>query len=55
MHPPARKSPDQLLLAGVLILLSVLAAILLFKWLGQREPGKSRVDWPVPATGTTKP
>ncbi len=54
MSPPTRRSPDQLLFGSVLILLSVLGVILLFKWLGQRPPGKSRVDWPQPAA-TTKP
>lgn len=50
MNPPPRKSTDQLLFGSMLILLSVLGVILLFKWLDQRPPGKSRVDWPAPAT-----
>ena len=52
MNSPSRKSTGQLLYGSVLILLSVLGLILLFQWLGQRSPGKSRVDWPTPATNT---
>ena len=52
MHSPPTKSTGQLLFGSVLILLSVLGIVLLFKWLGQRPPGKSRIDWPAPAQST---
>ena len=49
MRPTRSKSTGQRLFGSLLILLGALGAILLFEWLGQRPPGKSRIDWPQPA------
>lgn len=54
MTTRAPRPTGQLMFGSVLILLTVLAVLLLFKWLGERPTGESRVDWP-PSTGTTKP
>ncbi len=54
MNPPPDKPASQWLFGTLLVLLSVLGLTLLFLWLGQRPPGKSRVGWPPPAT-VTKP
>ena len=50
MPAPKPKSTGQMLYGSVLILLVVLAVILLIKDLARRPPGKSRVDWPEPAS-----
>ena len=47
--PP--KSTGQLLFGSVIIILTTLGLILLFKDLARRAPQKSRVDWPA----STKP
>ena len=54
MKAPPQKSTGQLLFGSGLILLAALGVILLFKWLDDRPPGKSRVDWP-PAAPAKKP
>jgi hypothetical protein len=50
MRPPPPEPASQRLVGAVLILLSALAMISLFKQLSQRPPGKSRIDWPPPAS-----
>ena len=50
MPPPAPEPASQRLFGAVLILLTTLALILLFKDLSRRMPGRSRIDWPPPST-----
>ena len=52
MNPPARKSTDQIVLAGLFILLGALAAVFFFKWLGQPTSDRPRIEWSQPATST---
>ncbi len=51
MKPPPPEPVSQRLFGAVLILLSALGLILLFKELQERPPGRSRVDWPASPSG----
>ena len=50
MHPSFPEPASQRLVAAVLIVLTVIGVISLFKDLSQRSRGKSRIDWPTPSS-----
>lgn len=50
LPPPPPEPASQRLVAAVLILLTALGVIFLFKDLARRPPGKSRIDWPPPSS-----